>query len=582
MDEFNSGVTQEYSKQAGSKSKKILFGALILLGVLCIGALTVVSFFPEVILSPKNLYLLAEKQAGSNFLKQMDNYFSDGFVKDILKIYDTSYENKGEVRLNLKADNLTGTEAQQFNSINDLLSSSKLIFQENADLKNDQDRVKASLLLRDSKLLDADLFVNKEQAGISIPTIYNKYFTLNTNDLTPIYEKLGQKAGPKKLVMSSDVLKAIKMDKNDINLVEKDYSKFWADYVTDKDVTLTKGTEMVTSEGNIKCNQLTLKLDNARTKDFLVKLGEKVAGDDRLLNLTAGNFINVMKLYEDAGYFDDTSTKGLPEEMKDINAVKKSIKDAVEKLKSNETDGIANTNFVMTLFVDNKLNVLERKIQIINNKEGSAQDGVTFRIANYVQPRTKAKNNLMELKIEDNSTNGMVELYYNYLEPEAAKGKPKTCTVTIDAASTTNGKEDGKLTSTFNSTIEELKDKHQKLDSDFNIAFNAPGENESIGVSGKITSTADRDPANKALNYTFGINADIKPSASETNEQLGFELNTTSNIKFEAPVQMPELKAGNTVDLNTASQEEIMKEFEEVQTAAVNFVMQNAQLFNTN
>jgi len=581
MEEYISSYP-EYARKANSKVKMILLVLVIIAALISVSALAVINFFPEVIFSlmPKNMYLLVENQAKEKLEKQIGDSFKDGFVQDSIKAFNNPHKSQSEVSAKLKTDKLTGSLAEQFNSANEIISSSKLTFTRAADYEKEQVSNSLSLMVKGNDLLQAELFLDKEKAGFGIPKIYNKYFTVNTDNLSPLMETLGQTNGLKKFPTDVDIIKAIKFDKKELENVAKDYAKFYADYISDRDVTFTKGVEIDTTEGKIKCNQITLKFDKERLKDFEIKLAEKATNDDRLLNLTVGNYINVVKLFEESGLFD--AYGGLPEEQKDMNSMKKKFEEEIKKFKNDPNN--SNTEMVMTLLIDRNFNVLERKVQLIQNDDNN-DNTTSFRLASYKLPKSKANNSIFQVMFDnrkDTSKNGGIKL--TNLETAVAKGK-STRKITYDVIGIRDGEENKIASAVYDININEIKDKHKEITVNYDATIKSGFiETEESKLTGKLLMSLDRDPAQKAINSKINADYDIKIPGQgiQGNDEFGIIYSINNNTKYDVPVELPKLESSNTVDLNTASLDELKNEFQTIQMKVEAFVIQYAELFNIN
>ena len=590
MNQINHDVLPKYTQRVKSKSGKVLLVIVLLIAFLVINAFVILNFFPQVVLSPKNMYLVAEYQAKNKLISQIGDFFNDGFVKDSLKTFSTPFSNTVDLSMKLKPEKFTGAMGQQVKqqlaSINDLLSSSKITVSQGVDYKQEKMNEKISLNIKGNEMLNSEFSFDKDRLGISIPAIYNKYITLNTKDLTTVNEKLGQTGGLKKIPTPFDFMKAVKLDNKDLDKVVKDYSDFFANYISNNDVKFTKGAKVVTPEGNISCNQLTLKLEQARFKDLRIKLLEKISNDDRLLSLTAGNIVNILKVYDEAGVFDNLPVKGLPEEFKDINRVKEDIKKDIEKLKNETNESKNSSEFVMTLLVDRNFKVLERKVELSDKAEmgGLKSDNLTtLSFLDYKQPKSKGQNSQVEIKMEDHINNYAEGYKLNILEQPVVKGKPQSSTVVCEYYTAKDGKEVKPITLKFDIIKDNMvKNKHQSIKSDFDMNFTIGlGIVRGLRVTGKYASDMDRDAINKTLKSKTDIDADFKltGTASQGDEEAGIVFNVNRQIKFDAPVNIPELNSSNSIDLNSASKEEVISAAQEIQKNVSDFYNKNKDLF---
>lgn len=576
MEENGVQNTQEFSNTRKSgKGKTVAIVVVMILVLLSTVALVVVNFFPEVIFSPKMIYLLAEKQNINGIEKQIDDYLNDGFVKDAFKTLSTPYSDNTELTFRYKLDNPQGQQIEQLKMINNILSKSKLVINSSTDNKNDKRKTEIKLNIGGNDLITSEIFVDKKKIGINLPNFYNKYILVNGNDLAPVYEKFGQPVQMKKLVTNSDIMKVIKFDKKEADSLLSEYTGYIVKQLKDDNFKFAKGVSLQTKDGNISGNQVSLNLTAAELKDLSIKVLEKVQNDDKLLNLTAGNVINVMKLYEEAGYY---GAEGLPTEFKDINSVKQKIKEAIDELKNDTTVKGSKSELNMTLLIDNKLNILERKITFnVKGADSSNLGKVTIRFAGYKQPQSNSMVKTFEYSEEEGSN--ISKFIVDAVQTPKTQEKPAATVINIENSPHQYGTEVKSFTGKIHLTDESVKDKTSKITA--KIEVNIPQSGMQNGkISGVVMIDSNRDPSQNKMNTNLNIDMDVlPPSIGSSTNGFGLILGVNSNTTFGGAVNLPTVDAANSLDLNTASMQEIQGAIAEIQTQVQKFVMQNAQMF---
>ena len=575
MEENGVPNTQEISDS--QKPKKGMPKAIIvvfILLLLCVSALGVVNFFPEVI-PAKMIYMMAEKQNITLFQNQVDQYMNDGFTKDALKVFDTPYTGNSELTFKYKLDKIQAAEVAQLKIINNILSASKLIINETADNKNEKAKVDYTLNVKGNDLIKIEAFADKKKIGIKIPVFYDKYIVLNADNMAPIFEKFGQPVQFKKIVTNADIMKVIKFDKKEAFTIMNEYGEYLLKQLKDSNFKFTKGAKLVTSEGNIGCNQVAIKLTATELKDISIKMLEKMQTDDRLLNLTAGNVINVMKLYEDAGYY---GTEGIPSEFKDINTIKQKIKEGIDIMKKDTSDTDNKSEFVMTLSIDRKFVILERKIEAISKDVNSKTIGtMTLKIAGFKQLKSKGKETIFESLYDEQSNKARFTI--DAVEAPKIQGQPTKTTVNIESAVNSAGTETKPFTCRIDIGNETVKDKSRNISANFDAKIVQYGT-ENLNVNGILTYGATRDPSAGKVDSNIGLDTNIKiPAMGSANNEVGFILGFVSKMKFGGTVELPSVNASNSLDINTATNQQLQEAMTQIQTAAQSFIMQNASLF---
>ena len=314
--------------------------------------------------------------------------------------------------------------------------------------------------------------------------------------------------------------------------------------------------------------------------------------DKKLLNLTAGNYINVLKLYDDAGWNDSNPLGGLPEEFKSVEGIQKKWKEALaEEEKSPPTN--LNTELVMTLYVDRGFNVLERKVEFVDKpqKDSSSElssiinsESVTaFILSNYKQPKSKLNDSKFEFRVE--SKNDSKTLYSSIMslsntELPKESGKGKNNQITLKTLSMYQDQIQSKFEATLKNNFNETKNKKQTLTSNFKVT--AGGSNSSLDnelASGSFTSDMTRDSSKKTIDAHIKIDATVTnvEGSSDGSNKIGIVIDSNQKIQFGSKVEIPKISSSKTVDINKDSEEQLIKEFETIKLKASMFAVETAQ-----
>lgn len=497
----------------------------------------------------------------------------------IVSMLGVPYNSKGTTTFKLKNyDKLTSKmgaeEAAYIKQAVDLLNRSKFIVDESRDYKKGQMKQKTSVILNNKNLFDINVVQNNNIIGISVPVFYSKYFTFDKNNLTPVYQKFGITNGPKKIITDMDVFNAIKVSPSDLEGLLKSYGLMYVSAIAEEDVTIKPGVDLETSEGKIKCNMIMVSFNKNKMAAINVKLAEKIAGDEKLQTMIIENYVNILKLYNDAGYLTAADKSTLKKmhgaNYLDKTAMKKwlatKLKNDLATLKKAAAAGKLNQTFVMKLFVDQNMNIIERRVWVQDKTNPKSINSWTLKHAGYMLPKSKKAYSTFAASLQDSS--GRYETILNSWQSIASDKKSINQKIALDVVVKKGRHVSKPIYTRLNMNIAGGADQSKVIKSDYLVSVDVSGD--SLRAKGNCSLNL------KGHTITSKFTADGSISASR-NVGFGFTINSDANTTLGVPVQVPAFTKENSLNLGTATDQELAVAFSDIQNKAMLWFLSNAQ-----
>lgn len=547
-------ITQPPEK--GGKRTVIVIVSLLFVALLAGSAYayTVLDFLK----SPRQIYLEAETKGLNDFAKSVGEVYEEYHNKNIKPYLENTVHSKFEI-----SGEATGIVPPDPTAviIMDVLKKSKLIVDTSLDEQNQQSYTKLDVAVEGNNLLGVEYFVDKNKIALGVPVIYNKYGFADLKDRDKIQTRFGLQTLPKRLVRYNEFVDALKISKQDADVILNGYGKLYADSLDDRQVTSRKAT-FAEGDTKISARELTVTFSEGQFKELLKKFAAKMQNDEKLIDLIYTKQKAWIKLMEDSG--NNPAAQGIKEMTKgeiktSLNQFNKNLDDSLKEMKMLE-------GAKMVLLVDAKDNILDRKISF--TESGSK---VLIRTAGWTG-QDKTTNGVFVFKSEE--PNQVEEFKIDYTaKPEndqTTKG-----TLTVDAKETSAGKQKQLIQFITGFTVTKEGSKQQA-----EMMFSGKFEQETPEkFSGTIKTTITDNDKNKTRETDTGVEIKFAQTAEESISGPGLKLAIKGKEEFGAKLTLPKLDANNSVDLANATDEEIMKMQQDIQAGLQAFLVKNQALF---
>ena len=488
--------------------------------------------------SNKQVYLETESK---NILGLIDSAEkkSQNILAEFKPFLTDTFHSKQEIT----ADISTGQSTPDPNTlfILDILKKTKIVVESSQDPADQTHLAKVELTLNGAKPVTLEAFMDKEKFSLGLPTFYNKNAVAKYSDSEKIKQRLGMDV-PKQALSNNDLLDVLITTKDELKPIYEPYAKLYADSLTAEQVTKADNT-FTQGDTSIKGKTYTVSFTQEQYKSLVTKFADQLAQDDKLADLL---YTKVSKLATYSGTTEAPSKDDL----------KNSLKEHADSMKEGLSDPEAPKTITMKVFVD-KNGILERTIS--TNKQPDV-----FNIASWT---TADKATNFSLKIA--SDEGNLALSYK-MKPQDDKVKKGTLSVVsknTGLSSTSEAKFDMDVTLTKDAPKESAA-------INFNMVSTENGETNQF--SGSITADA-ADSTDK--NHTFNGAITIQGNSSDVGlSDAKLVLKTTGSYDIGNPVVLPTLDASTSLDLGTATEEDISNLEMELQKGFGKYLNENPSL----
>jgi len=282
--------------------RNIIIAAIVIIVVAVVG---VVFFFRR----PKNIkdtYFQIEKENIETRISEAEKNYNDKMAKT-RPFREQPSRTRYELSFKLQPYNANQNTQDFFGVLPsqaiDIINSAKIVLNSRYDIKNELKLGALSLLVESQSFIDINTFQNKNQMGIQVPVIYDKYFVFDNDNISTIFQKFGANIPIKKIITLSDIKNNINCSPSEFQQIFIDYLKFLQENITDDQITIAKGINAETKTSNAK-DIFSIKFDELQFKSIAKKSIEYLCTDERLMNKTSEQLYSLFDIFEDAGYFD--------------------------------------------------------------------------------------------------------------------------------------------------------------------------------------------------------------------------------------------------------------------------------------
>lgn len=313
------------------------------------------------------------------------NFFGKTTYSDIMKELqeklNASSENTGEATVKITSDDASAEQ------ISTALEKGKITY--NMKTVGADKKAQGDITLNyDGKdVVTLNFLQNKEQYGIKVGEAYDKYVSVENNNLKALFQKLGIEPTnvPDKIEML-DYYELLNIDGDTLKHIENTYAQVIRENIPAESYSVEKNVTVQIDGTNVTTNAYKLSLTEEQTKTILVKLFETLKTDDTTLDLIVNKYNMMIEPYKTMG-MKISGTSELTKE-----SLVKAIDDELEEANSSFAKSTSVVEIVGYGAKDSKTKIAVKSIE--NNQD----------IANYEMDMTKEgkdKKAIMTLKSED-------------------------------------------------------------------------------------------------------------------------------------------------------------------------------------
>ncbi|PAD69283.1 hypothetical protein CHH83_09055 [Bacillus sp. 7586-K] len=537
--------------QVVSKVKKpfTLKKALIIAGIVVLaGAGTAAGFILHK--SPKELYLLSEINSLKQVAEDVDSHYGD-LIEFNQKTLEKPSSNETTLSGNFEIESLESDPDVQM--VKDILSEASLTTKTEISPLTNEGYYSLGVNLADEEAVNVELYQSKEQLGLKIPALYEKFLYVNFNEfgeamrmLDPSYD------GPETLELADIDLNELKLTDKEKEHLQKKYTEFLLSHLKDEQFSLEKGINYKHDGTELKLRKVTFEMSPKESNQFMIDFIDVLIKDTELHNMLVKR---VEKLSELAVSLDEASAEELnAKEMKE--ELIEGLKDAKEDLK----DSPVLRGIKSELLIDNKEQVVDRKLTIGFGDDSSDAELV---LTSKNVP-LKNDNRYEELKIKAGSKEDETEVAFEMSNDIDVKKADNTIEKRkISISSTSYGVSDGKVDVAITSNYKGKSGSKQTVNHEFKIeASDDAIYDMPSGLSGTVVETRDVNLKKEYSNEKYEIELNIEDEYDAGS--IMFTIDSKTKLKKKA--DLPQLNNDSSEGLNIAkiTEEDIYAIEEEV------------------
>lgn len=574
-----------------TKRRIVLIASILVLAV----AATIAAVY---LISPgrtaRDFYFKAESKSFKSYTDWIKKSYSD-FVESRQPYLTSNYKRRTELTAEVGSSTGRPFGLENAQGVFDVLKRCKLIVDAKRSPTKKASLTDVSLLLEKTPFADAVVFRNDRQLYFTVPVLTpDRYFTLNLDRINEVYDRFGIPVKPQRLVNSNDIAETLKFDGNELDKSAAGLGDFITGIIEAGDVKYGNNAELTVSGKKVSGREVLVKLDGKKSSELIKGLAQRYAADKSLVGLTYGNTAAVSELFGQAGFFrlfeylDKTGTLALSESEKKLVSAMNIAYDA-EGFTKNLTDTVNSLEFPegvnMKLVIGKSGDILDRMLDTVVTDTRSSK---SFKIGIHTGSSSiltdDCRNRFIEVTADSNNSTG----------------KNTRSVFKLNSAFTpseTKGDENGILEASWSSELEGTLqastgvrlDLTESTDSitlkknnicKYSIEMKYAGMDKGNILSGEVNTVSWSNKKLNTRNWTSGItiNADM-PSFGVQNFSASLNLAREDKLEFEA-FELPAVNTSGTVDLNTATKEELDRVQEEILASFGVFYMTNKPIID--
>lgn len=329
--------------------KKKVIGIIIAILIIIAATLGILYYTTDLFKSPEQLFY---KHFSSNaeVLEKTKYKNYEEFIKQLKEEMDSQLEIAGEITVKVTSEDTS------YKEVSEVLEKSKITYNQKHNGAEKKSQSDITLNYDNKDIVTVNVLKNNEQYGIKINDLYDKYISVENNNLKDLFGKLGMDTTeiPDKIEVL-DYYELLNVDKETITHIEKTYTDVIKQNIPEECYSVEKNVKVSIDSTEINTNAYKLALTETQLNNVVIKFLETLKTDDVTLDLIVNKYNQIAATNQ----YTVVNEKLTKEDM--IKAIEDSLKD----LKDEEI----NDNEVLEIIVyGNKDN--RARIDIIGKEDG--------------------------------------------------------------------------------------------------------------------------------------------------------------------------------------------------------------------
>ncbi|MDQ0229288.1 zinc ribbon domain-containing protein [Metabacillus malikii] len=311
--------------------------------------------------SPKELYLLSELNSYNQMVENLDSKYGDK-----LEFQEKALEKPSSSETTISADfEIESLESDpDVQMVKDILSEASLKAKTEMNPLTNEGFYSLGVDLANEEAVNVELFQSKEQLGVKVPVLYEKFLYVNLNEFGEVMRMMDPSYdGPDTLEFSDLQLKDLELTDKEKEHLQKRYTDFLLDHLKDEQFTLQKGVKYEHDGQNLKLDKVTFEMSKSEANQFVIDFIDYVIEDSKLHKMLVDR---VGKVVEAAATLEDASLEDF-----DANDMKKEFIAELKDLKADLKDTKYLSGIKSEILIDKNEQIIDRNV-VIGFDEGSS------------------------------------------------------------------------------------------------------------------------------------------------------------------------------------------------------------------
>ncbi|MDP4094025.1 MAG: zinc ribbon domain-containing protein [Bacillota bacterium] len=558
-------------------TKKLVLICSILVIVLAAGCFGIYAFTSDMFKSTKSIYLEIESKNIMKSINSVRSSLKDNYNENIKPLLEKKHETKTKLSLDMDLSSIPGIDSSAAPQVSKLLKNIDLTIDTKSNPLNEQSITNLALNIKNNKFIAADIIQNKNRLAASIPDLYNKYLTLDKKDINKFLDNIGLNNNmgtniPSKFLSGLDIYNAIKVDDKELDGLLREFGKVMEESIQDNQITEEDDVAIKVNDLNINCRKFTLNLDESTVKSIILKLVDTAGQNEAFYNLTVKNILNILKLYEDAGYNIAGTGDNKLESILSKDNFKKGMSSFRDQLKSALKDVSIPGGLKMSIYAKGHTIIgrtLDATIKTSDSEEGIKLDLNYNGVSNY---NSRNISNL-ELKLSSPDTQSdmqELDLRYSYDTTISKDIESGNASLVVDGKGNSLNRSLLKADIKINKSSTDTKS--QKYTYNYDISFGMP---EQASITGAIDINTWQKNKEKTSGRDIKLSYDYKP---DLGPKLKGSININTETTLDTNFKLPDINSSNSVDIGNADQNELSSIGKEITNSLQDFLLKKQDL----
>jgi len=255
--------------------KKSIFIVLAII-IIAIALLGILYYATDLFKSPKQLF---GKYFVSNFELLGENSYEEA-LKQAKEQSEKNMEVEGEITAKFISDD------EDIAQLSQILEKGKIKYNSKTIGKEHKAQNSITLNYNNTDIITLDLLQNNEQYGIKIKEAYDKFISVENNNLKALFEKLGVSSTdiPNK-IETIDYYELLKIDDSTLKHINNTYSKVLDENIPEDSYSKEENVTTNINSTEVITNAYKLVLTEQQVSNIMTKVLETLKSDDITLNL---------------------------------------------------------------------------------------------------------------------------------------------------------------------------------------------------------------------------------------------------------------------------------------------------------